>query len=97
MPRKVVRVLAYPPPVHHRYILDTLPHVSYSENQLMKAKETQEKFIIKEIIDRKVEKKIIYYKVWWKNNLKKNATWEPKSKLIEDGATSMITAYESTR
>lgn len=97
VPRKIVRVLAYPPPVHYRYILDTLPHVSFSENQLMKAKETQEKFIIKEIIDRKVEKKIIYYKVWWKNSLKKNATWESKTKLIEDGAKSLIDAYESTR
>ena len=94
IPRKVVQVLAYSSPNPWRYILDTLPNVSYAEAELIKAKETEEKFLVRKIIDKKTEKKIIYYLVWWKKKLKKDATYEPKTKLLEDGLVEYIKQYE---
>jgi len=67
-PRKVIKVLAYSSPNPWWYILDTLPNVSYAEAELIKEKEKEEKFIVKKIIGKKTEKKIIYYLVCWKKN-----------------------------
>ncbi len=36
----------------------------------------------------------IYYKIWWQGYKKKEATWESKKNLIEDGAKVMIDNYE---
>ena len=95
IPRKVVQVLAYSSPNPWRYILDTLPNVSYAEAELLPAhNETEEKFIVRKIIGKKTEKKIIYYLVWFKKSLKKDATWEPRSKLVEDGLDEYIKEYE---
>ena len=95
VPRKVVQVLAYSSPNPWRYILDTLPNVSYAEQELIPAhNETEEKFIVRKIIGKKTEKKIIYYLVWWKKKLKKDATWEPRSKLLEDNLDEYIKQYE---
>ncbi len=69
VPRKVVQVLAYSSPNPWRYILDTLPNVSYAEQELLPAhNETEQKFIVRKIINKKSERKIIYYLVWWKKN-----------------------------
>jgi hypothetical protein len=95
IPRKVLQVLAYSSPNPWRYILDTLPNVSYAEAELLPAQnETEEKFIVRKIIGKKTEKKIIYYLVWFKKSLKKDATWEPRSKLVEDGLDEYIKEYE---
>jgi Chromo (CHRromatin Organisation MOdifier) domain len=95
IPRKVVQVLTYSSHNPWRYILDTLPNVSYAEAELLPAQnETEEKFIVRKIIGKKTEKKIMYYLVWWKKSLKKNATWEPKTKLVEDGLVEYIKQYE---
>ena len=95
VPRKVLQVLAYSSPNPWRYILDTQPNVSYAEAVLLPAlNETQEKFIVRKIIGKKTEKKIIYYLVWFKKSLKKDATWEPKTKLLEDGLVEYIKQYE---
>jgi hypothetical protein len=95
IPRKIIQVLAYSSsPNPWRYILDTLENVSYAEAELIKANETEEKFIVRKIIGKKTEKKIIYYLVWWKKKLKKDATWEPRSKLLEDNLDEYIKEYE---
>ena len=94
-PTKVVQVLAYSSPNPWRYILNGLPNVSYAEAELLPASnETEEKFIVRKIIDKKSEKKIIYYLVWFKKSLKKDATWEPRSKLLEDNLDEYIKQYE---
>jgi hypothetical protein len=95
IPRKVVQVLAYSSPNPWRYILDTLPNVSYAEAELIPAQnETEQKYIVRKIISKKSEKKIIYYLVWFKKSLKKDATWEPRSKLLEDNLDEYIKEYE---
>ena len=95
IPRKIVQVLCYSSPNPWRYILDTLPNVSYAEAELILAEnETDEKFVVRQIIDKKTEKKIIYYLVWWKKSLKKDSTWEPKTNLLEDGLDEYIQQYE---
>jgi hypothetical protein len=95
VPRKVVQVLAYSSSNPWRYILDTLPNVSYAEAELIPAQnETEQKYIVRKIINKKVEKKIMYYLVWWKKKLKKDATWEPRSKLLEDNLDEYIKEYE---
>jgi hypothetical protein len=58
IPRKVVQVLAYSSPSPWRYILDTLPNVSYAEAELLPAhNETEEKFIVRKVIGKKIEKR----------------------------------------
>ena len=95
IPRKVIQVLAYSSPNPWRYILNGFPNVSYAEAELLPAlNETEEKFIVRKIIGKKTEKKIIYYLVWFKKSLKKDATWEPKTKLLEDGLVEYIKQYE---
>ena len=84
VPTKIVKVLFYPEPVPTRYVLTDKPNVSYAEYELKPAIEKVEKFVVKEIIDKKVEKGKIFYKIWWKNYLKKNATWEKREEIIKD-------------
>ena len=68
-PTKILQVLAYSSPNPWRYILNGLPNVSYAEAELLPAhNEKEEKFIVRKIIGKKTEKKIIYYLVWWKKN-----------------------------
>ncbi len=94
-PRKIVKILYYSGDNPFRYLLDNMEHVSYAEYELMKAKgEETNKFIVKKILDKKSVNKKIYYLVWWKGYLKKDATWEPKDNLIKD-VPELIEEYES--
>ena len=93
-PHKIMQVLYYHGPPYYRYIVNSFNGVSYQEAELRPAKgETEEKFKVKALIDKKIVKKIIYYKVWWKNYPKKEATWEPKDELIKD-VPDLIEAYD---
>jgi len=57
-PTKVLQVLAYSSPNPWRYILNGLPNVSYVEAELLPASnETEEKFIVRKIINKKNEKR----------------------------------------
>ena len=98
VPHKIVRVVAYSSPNPWRYILAQYPFVSYAEAEIKPAKETEveEKYIVRQIIDKKVQNKKVVYLVWWKKYLKKDATWEPKEQLIEDGAQEYIDEYENS-
>ena len=84
VPRRVVKVLYYAGKVPYRYMLDAFPNVSFTEKQLLPAKEEAAKFIIQKIIGKKIIKKQVYYLIWWKGYLKKDATWESKKSLLED-------------
>jgi hypothetical protein len=65
-------------------MLDAFANVSFTEKQLLPAREEEAKFIIKKIIDKKIIKKQVYYLIWWKGYLKKDSTWESKKSLLED-------------
>ena len=90
-PRKITQILYYP--FNVRYILNELPNVSYTEAELKPAKQKEETYTVKAIIGKKKEKRIVYYQVWWKGYKKAESTWEPESKLIEDGLKNMIDQY----
>lgn len=90
-PRKIIKVLPYPNNI--RYILNGMNHVSYTEAELKPAAQKEETYTVKKIIDKKIIKKVVYYLIWWKGYLKKNATWEKETELIKDGLKPMIDEY----
>ena len=94
-PRKVKFVLVYAGAKNpYRYLLANTKHVSYMENELIPAKETEQKFYVRQLIDKRVRNRKIEYLVWWKKHLKKDATWVPKASLQEDGLGEHIKVYE---
>lgn len=93
-PRKIVDILAYKN--SWRYIINGFPNVSYDQAELMPAKEKEEKYIINKIIGKKIIKGKVYYLVWWKKYNKSEATYEPKTNLLEDGAEEYIKEYEDS-
>lgn len=91
---KIVKVLNYPN--NNRYILNGLPNVSYVEQELKKVDgEKDEYFEVKQVIDKKKVAGVVYYKVWWLKNLKKDATWEKEKDLKNDGLAEYIELYEN--
>jgi hypothetical protein len=94
-PRRILQVLVYSGKVPYRYIVTGIPNVSYTESELRPAKEKQEEYKVKEIIDKKKIKNKIFYLVWWQGYLKKDATWTPKSTLIQD-VPHLVTKFEKS-
>ncbi len=96
IPKKITKIIYMSGNPPYRYMLEGLSQVSYTEAQLLpaKAEETETKYIVKEIIGKKIMKKKIHYLIWWKGEKKDQATWEPKDNLIEDGFTSEIEDYD---
>lgn len=93
-PRKIIKILYYPNNV--RYMLEGMPNVSYTEDELIKSTLTYSKFAVRKIIGKKTVKRVLHYLVWFKNQLKKDATWEPKKNLIEDGIGEYIKEFEKS-
>lgn len=94
--RKIVSILAYPSPNPWRYMLEHIPNTSYAEAELKLATgQAESTYVVKQIIGKKTEKKKVFYLVWWKGYLKKDATWEPKDALLRDGLKEYIDQYES--
>jgi transposase InsO family protein len=82
VPRKINKVLLYNN--NWRYVLNEFPQVSYAENELLPAKETEEKFDVHKFIDKRVRNKKTEWLVHWKRYKKNEATWEPANVLKED-------------
>ena len=93
VPAKVLKVLNYPN--NNRYILSGLPNVSYAEAELMKSNNTEELFEVKQLIDKKKVGRIVYYKVWFLKELKKDAVWLKETQLRQDGLSDYIEFYEN--
>lgn len=89
---KVTQVLEYPQ--GPRYILNDRRNVSYTENQLLKSDEKEQKWIVQKLLDKKTIKGKLHYLVKWKGFAAKDATWEPKTRLVEDGLAPLIDVYE---
>jgi hypothetical protein len=92
VPRKIKQVVLYSSPNPYRYILETIPNVSYAEAE----NETHEKFRIKKIVGKKTEKKKTFYLVHWQGFKVAEATWEPKEQLIEDGFENVLNDYDES-
>jgi hypothetical protein len=82
--RKILTVTATTGMIPYRYILEGMPHVSYTESQLTKTNETASTYKVKKIIGERTRNKAKEYLVWWENFKKSEASWEPKSQLEQD-------------
>ena len=49
--------------------------------------------ITKSISTLDTNKKVVEYLVWWDKYLKKDSTWEPKTKLIEDIGEEALNSF----
>ena len=94
IPKKIKNVLYYSGAIPYRYMLDNMPYVSFTENQLIESDENEQKFKVKKIIGRKTIKRVIYYLVWWDKHKKIESTWEPKRELIKDGLKDLLDDYD---
>ena len=95
--KKIENIYYYSGAIPYRYGLEGMKNVSFTEAELMPSKETEQKWIVKKIIGKKTEKKKIYYLVWFKGYLKKDATWEPKAELSKDGLQEYINEFEDSQ
>ena len=92
-PRKIKQTFVYTGDQLYRYQLVGLPHVSFSEWQLMPAEEEEELFEVKQFIkSRKVKNKIELLTWYWKE-LKKDASWQPRSEMMKH-VPHLVKAYE---
>jgi hypothetical protein len=95
-PKSITKVLIYNN--NFRYVLSGFPNVSYTEIELKRAPENEEaRFAVKAIIDKMTQKKIIYYRVWFKKELKRNAVWIKKDDLINDGFLDEIEEFDKKK
>lgn len=97
--KKIITILYYPDAPFYRYKLQGLPHISYTDNELMLSTvadgdEEETTYIVKKVIGSKIMKKEVYYLVWWRGYLKADATWEKGTELIKDGLIKYIDAYK---
>ena len=94
-PRKILNVLLYPKNI--RYVLEGIPNVAYTEDELMEAPKNvkESKFAVRKLIDKRGVGRTIYYKVWFMKELKKDANWITKKQLLEDGLDDYINEYEN--
>ncbi len=92
-PKSIVKVLIFNQEPRYRYMLNGISNVSFTEKQLFPSRFRSERFIVKDIIGRKREKRIDYYLVWFKGELKKNSIWLKRTELIKDGLKSYIDRY----
>lgn len=93
--RKIIKVIFMETSPFFRYILEGKPDVSYSEFELIPSKEKHSKYIVNKIIGKKTEKGKVFYLVWFLGELKKNASYQSKDNLIEDGLQDYIDYYEN--
>lgn len=90
-PRKI-EMLSLRPNQPPMYLISGVPNVAYTKEQLQvidknekqPPKEAIDKYIIENIINKKVKNKKVYYLVKWKDYDINEATWEPKENIPEN-------------
>lgn len=93
-PKRIVKVIVMPDEPYYRYIVKGMINVSFSEKELIPSKEETEKYVVKNILDKRKVKNRIEYLIHWKGELKKDATWVARKQLLEDGLSPLINLYE---
>ena len=98
VPRKIIKILYFSGKVPYRYMITGIKNASYTELQLLPAKnETEEKYNIKKIIDKKIVKGKPQYLIWWDKFLKKDSTWVKENSLIEVGYKDLFDAFKKPK
>ena len=92
--KEIVDILMYPSEPYYRYKLRGMPHASYSKYELKKSNKTETTYAVKKIIGMKVVNKKRQYLVWFKGELKANASWEGEAQLLEDGLEDYIDEFK---
>lgn len=92
---KIKKVLYYNnKKVPFRYLLNNGVNASYTEPQLMKAKDQKhEYFAVKDLLKKKQVKGKPYYLVHWLDYPISESTWESEKKLKEDGLGLLIKKF----
>lgn len=94
-PKKIINILYYDGAIPYRYMIDGIKNASFTEDQLLLSNEKEQKHRIKKIIGKKKIKGKVYYLIWWVGYTKKNATWEPKTIIMQD-APKLVKEYEES-
>lgn len=95
--RKIIKILYYADEPYFRYVLQDLPHISFSKYDLKLSKTKHNTFLVKSIIGKKVYRGKTYYLVWFKGYKKAEATWEPVDVLLDDNLEDYIKEYEKLK
>ncbi len=95
-PKKIERILYLSPPINYRYLVSGITNASFTEPQIRPSEAKQEVYKVKDIIDKKKEKGKVFYLIWWQGYKKEDATWEPRTSIIED-APELVKNYEKSK
>lgn len=95
VPKKIVKIIYMNTEPYYRYMLSGNNKASYSEYELIKSRFRTERYTVKQIIDSREAGRTKEYLIWWKGYKKKEATWEPRKNLIQDGLKTMIDEFEA--
>ena len=93
LPRKIIKVLYYVGRIPYRYIVDGIKNASYTENELMKSTDKEQKYFIKAILDKKMINKTLHYLIHWKGYKKSQSSWEPATSIKHD-APLLVQQFE---
>jgi hypothetical protein len=86
VPRLIKQIVYYSGDVTYRYLLKGLPNVSYAEHELMKADDVEgedEIGEVKKILDKRFFDEQDHYKIWFYEELKKDAGWYTRTDLMK--------------
>jgi len=94
-PMRITGIVPFPSrSIPYRYLLEGKKRVSYAPWQLMTADEKEQKYDVKDLIDKRTHKKKLQYLVWWRGYKKSESTWQDRTELIKDGFQDYIDRYE---
>jgi hypothetical protein len=93
VPKKIVKIFYMNDRPFYRYGLEGMANVSYTESQLKASKETETKYVVKDIIAVRTRNKKKEYLVSWKGKKKSESSYEPEAQLREDGCGDLIDAF----
>jgi hypothetical protein len=94
VPKRIEKIIYMNDYPYYRYMLSGIKNASYSEYELIKSRFKEERYKVKDLIDKRTVGRRIEYLVWWLGYKKKESTWEPRANLIRDGFKDYIDRYE---
>jgi hypothetical protein len=93
VPKKIVKIFYMNDRPFYRYGLEGMNNVSYTESQLKASKETETKYVVKDIIAVRTRNKKREFLVSWKGKKKSESSYEPEANLREDGVGPLLDAF----
>jgi hypothetical protein len=95
-PRKIEKILLYSGGKSpYRYIVSGIPNASYTEAQLMPAKEEELLFEVKQLLKKGLIDGEIHYLTWFYGEKKAESTWQPAEELNKY-IPNLVTQFEES-